>query len=111
MKKFGIWASATTVVAAMVTTVSPAVAAPTTNLAVTSIFTAYEKNGHTGRHSIIEGCGFHNIPYRGSYTWDANGQSGHLFNPGQNVPATRLASDSDAAQSGSFGWDRILIVC
>ncbi|MEV7046369.1 MiAMP1 family antimicrobial peptide [Amycolatopsis sp. NPDC051061] len=111
MKKFGIWASGTLAVASMVTTVSPAVAAPATNLAATSIFTAYEKNGYTGKKSLIEGCGEHSISYHGSYEWDARGQSGHLFNQGNPVPVTRLASGTDAEQPGSFGWVKILIVC
>lgn len=111
MKKFGIWATCTLAVASMLTTVSPAVAAPTTDLAATSMFIAYEKNNYKGKKKIIEGCGEHSIPYRGSYEWDARGQSGHLFNQGNPVPVTRLASDKDARQPGNFGWVKILIVC
>lgn len=111
MRKSGIWASGTLAVAAMVATVTPAVAAPATSLAATSIFTAYERGGMTGRKAFIEGCGEHSIPYHGSYEWDARGQSGHLFNQGSTVPHYRLSSSVDTSQRTGFAWVKILIVC
>ncbi|GAA3660495.1 hypothetical protein GCM10022224_024840 [Nonomuraea antimicrobica] len=96
--------------AVTLTTATPAAA---TSSAATSTFVAYSESSFGGDSRSISGCGLHTIPYRGSYKWYSNGQSGHMFNnsTGSGVPHTRLSSDDDAESRSGFGWRSILIVC
>ncbi|MFB7632545.1 MiAMP1 family antimicrobial peptide [Streptomyces sp. NPDC056149] len=94
-------------------TAAPATAAEPRTYGMTSSFVAYEGTSYSGRSQDINGCGFHGIPFHGSYRWIPRGQDGRMHNAadGRDAVHTVLRSNRGAEQSTPFGWRSMYIVC
>ncbi|KAK9703259.1 hypothetical protein K7432_014793 [Basidiobolus ranarum] len=81
--------------------------------AYASNFVAYSGGHYSGSSKSIGKCGCSSIPYRGSYKWYAEGQSGRVYNGSGCSGAAHsvLKSDANSEQSSSYGWKSIFIVC
>ncbi|MDR8408734.1 MiAMP1 family antimicrobial peptide [Nonomuraea sp. 3-1Str] len=98
---------------ALVPVLAAAMVAIMGSAAYASQYIAYEGPGFTGRTQFIDACGVSNIVYHGSYKWFGDGQSGRMYNqPNARGPMHfELASNRNAEQHTSVGWQSIFIVC